>query len=35
MQEREQPESLRLRAVMPAMTVDDVGKTVAWYRDVI
>ena len=35
MQERNQPETLRLRAVMPAMTVDDVEKSVAWYRDVM
>ncbi len=35
MQERKQPETLRLRAVMPAMTVDDVAKSVAWYRDVM
>ena len=35
MQERKQPETLRLRAVMPAMTVGDVAKSIAWYRDVM
>ncbi len=35
MQERKQPETLRLRAVMPAMTVNDVATSVAWYRDVM
>ncbi len=33
--ERKQPETLRLRAVMPAMTVGDVATSVAWYRDVM
>lgn len=35
MQEREQPESLRLRTVMPAITANDLAKSVAWYRDVL
>ncbi len=35
MQEREQPETLRLRSVTPAITVGDVEKSVAWYRDVV
>lgn len=35
MQERKQPESLRLRSVMPALTVDDLAASVAWYRDVL
>ena len=35
MQERKQPETLRLRAVMPAITAADIGKSVAWYRDVL
>jgi len=35
MRERKQPETLRLRAVMPAMTVGDVAKSIAWYRDVL
>ena len=34
MQERQQPESLRLRAVMPALTVADVETSLTWYRDV-
>lgn len=34
MQERQQPETLRFRAVMPALTVDDLEKSLAWYRDV-
>ncbi len=35
MQEREQPETLRLKQAMPAMTVNDLAKSVAWYRDVL
>jgi len=35
MQERQQPETLRLREVMPAITVNDIQKSVAWYRDVL
>ncbi len=35
MEERKQPETLRLRAVMPALTVDDIEKSLAWYRDVV
>ena len=35
MQQRTQPETLRLRAVTPALTVDDLAKSVAWYRDVV
>lgn len=35
MEERKQPETLRLKAVMPALTVDDVETSVAWYRDVV
>lgn len=35
MQEREQPETLRLREAMPALTVNDLEKSVAWYRDVM
>ncbi len=35
MKERKQPESLRLRAVMPALTVGDVATSIAWYRDVM
>jgi catechol 2,3-dioxygenase-like lactoylglutathione lyase family enzyme len=30
---RQQPESLRLRSVTPTFTVNDVGRSVAWYRD--
>jgi catechol 2,3-dioxygenase-like lactoylglutathione lyase family enzyme len=30
---RQQPESLRLRSITPTFTVDDVEKSVAWYRD--
>jgi catechol 2,3-dioxygenase-like lactoylglutathione lyase family enzyme len=30
---RQQPESLRLRAVTPTFTVNDVQKSLAWYRD--
>ena len=35
MQERKQPESLRLRAVMPAITASDLQASIAWYRDVL
>jgi uncharacterized glyoxalase superfamily protein PhnB len=35
MQERKQPESLRLREAVPAMTANDIEKSVAWYRDVL
>jgi lactoylglutathione lyase len=30
---RAQPESLRLRSAMPSLTVDDVAKSLAFYRD--
>jgi lactoylglutathione lyase len=30
---RKQPESLRLRAMMPTFTVNDVERSLAWYRD--
>lgn len=33
MKERKQPETLRLRVAMPTMTVNDIEKSVAWYRD--
>lgn len=29
------PETLRLRAVMPALTVNDIQASIAWYRDVL
>ena len=32
---RTRPESLRLRAIAPALTVDDCEKSLAWYRDVV
>ena len=35
MQDRRQPETLRLRAVMPAITASDLQASVAWYRDVL
>lgn len=36
MQERrKKPETLRLRAVMPAITATDLPASVAWYRDVL
>ena len=31
--ERQQPESLRLRSIMPSFTVSDIQRSVAWYRD--
>jgi len=35
MKERRQPETLRLRSLMPALTVNDLAASVAWYRDVL
>jgi len=35
MKERNQPESLRLRAIMPSLTVNDLAASLAWYRDVM
>ncbi len=35
MQERKQPESLRLRALCPALTVNDLPASLAWYRDIL
>jgi catechol 2,3-dioxygenase-like lactoylglutathione lyase family enzyme len=31
--QRRQPESLRLRSIMPSYTVNDIQKSVAWYQD--
>jgi len=31
--DRQQPESLRLRSIMPTFTVSDIERSVAWYRD--
>ena len=33
--ERQQPESLRLRSVAASFTVNDLQKSIAWYRDVM
>jgi lactoylglutathione lyase len=30
---RQQPESLRLRSIAPTFTVNDVARSLAWYRD--
>ena len=35
MKERKQPETLRLRAVMPSITATDLQASVTWYRDVL
>ena len=35
MQERKQPETLRLRAMMPGITATDLQASLAWYRDVL
>jgi len=32
---RQQPESLRMRAVSPSFTVNDIQRSLAWYRDVL
>ncbi|MDH3745659.1 MAG: VOC family protein [Acidobacteriota bacterium] len=33
--ERKQPETLRLRELMPSLTVNDIGASVAWYQDIL
>src|SRR5436309_15063550 len=33
--ERQQPESLRLRSMAASFTVNDLDRSVAWYRDVL
>ena len=35
MKERQKPETLRLRRVMPSLTVNDLQASAAWYRDVL
>jgi uncharacterized glyoxalase superfamily protein PhnB len=35
MHERKQPETLRLRSVIPSLTVNDIAASLAWYRDVL
>jgi uncharacterized glyoxalase superfamily protein PhnB len=32
---RRQPESLRVRQVAPSITVNDIARSVAWYRDIL
>jgi catechol 2,3-dioxygenase-like lactoylglutathione lyase family enzyme len=32
-EKRQQPESLRLRSIAPSFTVNDLQKSLAWYRD--
>ncbi len=32
---RKQPETLRLRAATPGFTVNDIERSIAWYRDVL
>ena len=32
---RHQPESLRLRGIMPSMTVSDLAASLSWYRDIV
>jgi len=32
---RQQPETLRLRSLAPSFTVNDIEKSLAWYRDVL
>jgi uncharacterized glyoxalase superfamily protein PhnB len=32
---RRQPETLRLRSVSPGLTVNDIQKSIAWYRDIV
>jgi len=33
--ERQLPESLRLRSLAVSLTVNDLGRSLAWYRDVL
>ena len=33
--QRQQPESLRLRSMAASFTVNDLDRSVAWYRDVL
>ncbi len=35
MKDRKQPENVRFATVTPALTVDDVATSMAWYRDVV
>ena len=35
MKERRQPETLRLQSLMPALTVNDLPASLAWYREVL
>ncbi len=35
MEQRKQPETLRLRTVMPCLTVNDLQRSLAWYRDIV
>lgn len=35
LKKRKQPESLRIHHVSPGLTVSDIQKSVAWYRDVL
>jgi uncharacterized glyoxalase superfamily protein PhnB len=35
MRDRKQPETLRLKSVMPSLTVGDVAASLTWYRDVV
>ena len=35
MKERKQPETLRFQRAMPALTVNDIQASMAWYRDVL
>ncbi len=32
---RQKPETLRLRSIMPSLTVDDLAVSLDWYRDVL
>jgi uncharacterized glyoxalase superfamily protein PhnB len=32
---RKEPQTLRLRAITPGLTVNDIARSVAWYRDVL
>jgi uncharacterized glyoxalase superfamily protein PhnB len=34
-EQRRQPESLRLRSIAASLTVSDLDKSIAWYRDVL
>ena len=35
MKKRQQPENLRLKTIIPVLTVEDLERSLVWYRDVV